>query len=334
MSAPWEDQDNKKLSKVIRRAKRITMIRNIIISLVVSVIVVFVGAIINVQLTNYSSSQAMQDEFNLMSISGPNQYMSGYTDERGFLSGRLEFSKYKVVEGVPIPWQTKKTVYNVLSFISFASIGGNTDGFDVSLPDPEMVKNKYEYYRGYNGLNGQRQLGFYIPGVNYNDKVLNDLTKLERMDQDKLVEMAISFDKPYSLAEVQQKVPSGLTQVWYWVDTYNNKKYYEPYKDGNGDISYATPEGENSVYGFGIHLDGPAVNEENFITSLEQGLNGKYQYEFNRIYTYLKGDKAKPDKNDISILGVVVTGSAKEMSILRGQPYVRGAVLGALVDKY
>lgn len=334
MSAPWEEQDDKSLSKVIKKAKRRTAIRNIIISLVISVIVLFVGVIVNAQITSYSASQAMREEYALMEISGPNQYVSGFTDEQGLLSGKLEFSMYKVIEGVPVPWQTREIGYSVLPFLSFTSIGGSTRGLNIPLPDPKMVQEKYEYYRNYNGYNGQRNMAYYIPGVNYNGKILNDLPTLEQMDEDKLVEMAISFDKEYSLAEVRSMIPAELTQVWYWVDTYDNKQYYEPYKDGNGNRSYGVPEGDNYLFGFGINLDGPEVDEQNFIDALEQGLEGKYHYEFNRINNYLKGDKAKPEKNDIRILGVVLTGNAKELQILSEESYVRGAVLGAVVDKY
>lgn len=334
MTAPWEDQENKKLSNLIKKAKRKTFIRNIIISLIVSVIVLFGGALLNIQLISSSSSQETKDEYALKSISGPNQYISGLTGEDGFLSGKTEYNLYKVVEGVPIPWLTKKTVYNVFPFLPFANIGGSANGLIISLPDPDMIREGYEYTRSYNGLNGQRLMEFYIPDVNYNGKVLNDLSILEQMDQDKLVEMAISFDKEYSLAEVRKMIPDKLTQVWYWVDTYDDKKYFEPYKDGNGNMSYANPLNESWLFGFGIHLDGPQINEKDFIASLEQGLKGKYEYEFNRIYNYLRGDKAKPSESDIRILGVVLTGNAKELQILKGQSYVRGAALGAVVDKY
>jgi hypothetical protein len=334
MTAPWEDQDNKKLTNMIKKTKRRTALRNVIISLIVSVIVLFSGMLVNVHLASLSSQRTMNDEYALKAISGPNQYISGSTDEVGFLSGRIEINMYKVIEGVPIPWLTRKTVYNVLPLFSFTSLSGSANGLSLSLPDPEMVKENYEYYRNYNGYNGQRQMMFYIPEVNYNGKVLNDLPAVRQMDQDKLVEMAISFDKSYSLAEVRAMIPAELTQVWYWVDTYDNKKYFDPYKDGNGNMSYANPQGENWLYGFGINLDGPAINEKDFIASLEQGLKGEYHYEFNRIYDYLRGDKAKPSETDVRLLGVVLTGTAKELQILSGQSYARAATLGAVVDKY
>lgn len=334
MTAPWEDQDNEKLSNIIKKAKRRTITRNIIISFIASVIVLFGGAILNINLISSSSSQDTKDEYALKSISGPNQYFSGTTGEDGFLSGKTEYNIYKVIEGIPIPWITKKSVYNVFPFLPIANIGGSANGLIISLPDPDMIRENYEYTRSYNGLNGQRLMAFYIPDVNYNDKVLNDLSELQRMDQKKLVEMAISFDKSYSLAEVKAMIPSELTQVWYWVDTYDNKKYFEPFKDGSGNLIYANPLLENEVFGFGILLEGPPINEKDFISSLEQGLKGKYEYEFNRIYDYLRGEKDKPSETDIRILGVVLTGNAKELQILKDQSYVRGAVLGAVVDKY
>ncbi|MCA0757181.1 anti-sigma factor [Paenibacillus sp. N4] len=330
MTAPWGDEDPIKLSKTIKRAKRNTIIRNIVISFCVSLLLLFVAVIVNVQLINSSSRHAQLDEYALQSISGPNQYLSNYTDERGFLSGRLEFEMYKIIEGVPIPWLTKKTAYNVFPLFSFISLAGGDSS--ISLPDPDFRQQNFEYNRNYNGQNGQREMMFYIPEVDYNGKIVNDLPAVEQMDKDQLVEMAVSFDKPYSLAEVRSMLPAELTQMWYWVDTYDNRKYFEPYKDGNGKMSYAVPLGEDWLYGFGVNLDGPEVKEVDFIESLELGLDGRYHYEFNRIYNYLKGDKAKPEASDIRLLGVVVTGTAQEMLSLDGQPYVRAAALGAVVD--
>ena len=82
------------------------------------------------------------------------------------------------------------------------------------------------YDRTFNSSNGQREMMFYIPEINYNEKILNDLPSLSEMDPGKLVEMGISFDKSYSLEEVKSMLPEGLKQVWYWVDTYNNKDRY------------------------------------------------------------------------------------------------------------
>ncbi|KRE38748.1 anti-sigma factor [Paenibacillus sp. Soil522] len=336
MNGPHKEEDTMNLTKIIKKAKLKSTIRTAVISLLVSVIVLFGVMIGNLHLTSWSYSRAMNNEQIMKLISGPNQVETGHVGESGFLHGTYQFYTAKVIEGVPIPWSNKKNNYQVVPFFSFTTLAGSTMQ-TVSIPDAAMEKQGYEYTRSYNGLNGQRKMLFYIPKVNYNGKILIDLPLLQEMDQDKLVEMAVSFDKDYSLSEVKKITPPGLTQTWYWVDTYDNKEFYDPYIDGNGTKSYAIPEYEDWVKGFGIfHPDPTEVTEKKFLDALEQGvqLNGQYDYEFNRIYNYLKKDKAKPDESDIRILGVVVTGTAKELQMLSGQPYVRGVTLGAVVNKY
>ncbi|GAA0379810.1 anti-sigma factor [Paenibacillus motobuensis] len=335
MTVPWEDQEeDKNLTKVIKRAKRRTMIRNIIISLVVTVVVLLGGIIGNAQVTNYMFTKVFKQEENFQQITGPNLFESYYTEERGFLSGKLEIHRYKVIGGVPIPWDARQVDYNLDLNMSVRST--NQSYSNIPVPDQVMSDAKYEYNRTFNSSNGQREMMFYIPEINYNEKILNDLPSLSEMDPGKLVEMGISFDKSYSLEEVKSMLPEGLKQVWYWVDTYNNKDRYKPYKDGNGNMSYAIPEEARSIFGFGVRWDYDHAEVNDFIKSLQNGLmqKGKYYSEYSRIYDYLKRDKAEPDSNDVRIIGVVVTGTAEQLKSLTNKAYVRGAVLGAVVDKY
>ncbi|MEC0128987.1 anti sigma factor C-terminal domain-containing protein [Paenibacillus pabuli] len=336
MNGQHKENDSVNVSKMVRKAKRATTIRTVAISLLVSLIAFFGVMLGNQYLTSWSYNRANNSEQIMNLISGPDEKQTGQVNYSGFLNGTFQYYTAKVIEGVPIPWADRKISYKVFPFINFVTFGGDTSQ-SVSLQDENMKKQGYEYTRSYNGLNGQREMLFYIPKVDYNGKILNDLPLLQEMDQDKLVEMAISFDKDYSLSEVKQMIPPGVTQSWYWVDTYDNKAFYDPYIDGNGNKSYATPDVEDWVKGFGIsHSDSSEVSEKTFLEALEQGvqLKGHYQYEFNRIYNYLKKDKAKPDESDIRILGAVVTGTAKELQVLNGQFYVRGITLGAVVDKF
>ncbi|GGG04244.1 hypothetical protein GCM10010912_56220 [Paenibacillus albidus] len=337
MTAPWEEQDDKNLTRLLKKAKRRTLLRNTIISLVVTMVVLVGGVIGNAQLTGRAFNKAWNDEIIYQEISSPNKYYLGVVARQGFLSGFMEMTSYKIVGGVPIPWTTRETSYKALGFFSFASIGGSAHGDSIPVSEPAMKQEKYEYYRQYNGATGQRELAFYIPGVNYNGKVLNDLPELSRMEPEKLVEMAVSFDKKYSLEEVQSMLPKQITPMWYWVDTYDNRTFFEPHEDGNGGISYALPQSSSYIFGFGVRPpDYPEVKAQDFITSLENGLaqKGRYQWEYERIYNYLKKDKAAPDAGDVRLLGVVVTGTAQELQSLKGRSYVAAAVLGAVVDKY
>ncbi|MFD1775678.1 anti-sigma factor [Paenibacillus rhizophilus] len=338
MTAPWEGQEDQSLTKTIQRAKRKTLIRNVLISLAVSLITlaaIFIGA---AHLIDHESSERMFDEYGYMSISSPNEYLEpGHKDRRGFLSGVLELDTYKMVEGVPVPWREKWINYYVPGFPFTTGVHGGTASLEGN--DPALKAQGYEYNRRYNPDNGQRELLFYVPGVNYNGKVLNDTPALSQMESGKLVEMALSFDKAFSFAEVKAMLPADVRTVWYWVDTYDDWKDFglEPHKDEKGVIVYPQPLLPTyRVYGFGVRPYSDQPDPADFIGSLKVGVQqkGTYYSEYRRIYNYLKKDKAEPDTGDVRILGVVVTGTAKELQILDGQSFVRGAVLGAVVDKY
>jgi hypothetical protein len=333
MTAPWEQQDDQNLSKVIKKAKRKTMIRNSIISLVVTVIVLFGGMLGNAHLTSWLAMRGLDEEKIMMEISSPNLHELRTELDLGFLAGKVEISSYKVIEGVPVVWDTRKLDFSMSSRFSLLNRGYSS----INVPDPVMTSQNYEYYRGYNSQNGQREMLFYVPGVNYNGKVLNDLPALEQMDPGKLVEMAVSFDKSYTQAEVETMLPAELTQTWYWVDTYDNKKKLEFITNESSPTKYALPESARQVYGYGVKWEGLFnPKPEDFLQSLAYGLQkkGKYYGEFERITNYLKKDKAAPEANDVLLYGVVVTGTAKELQSLKEKPYVNTAVLGAIVDKY
>lgn len=333
MTAPWEEKDDHNLAKVIKKAKRRTMIRNTVISLVVTLIVLFGGMLGNAHLTSWLAMRGLNEERIMLEISSPNLYELRTELDLGFLSGEVEINTYKVIKDVPIVWETKKLDFGLGSRFSMLSRGHSY----ISVPDPVMTSEKYPYYRGFNSQNGQREMLFYVPGVNYNGKVLNDLPALEQMEPVKLVEMAISFDKSYTQAEVEKMLPTDLTQVWYWVDTYDNKKNLENIPNDSGPNKYALPASAGGVYGYGVKWEGLfKAKPEDFLQSLEYGLQkkGKYYAEFERISNYLKKDKAAPDASDVQLLGVVVTGTAKELQSLKGKAYVSAAVLGAIVDKY
>ncbi|MEK5395886.1 hypothetical protein CA600_28340 [Paenibacillus sp. VTT E-133280] len=333
MTAPWEQQDDQNLSKVIKKAKRKTMIRNTIVSLVVTVIVLFGGMLGNAHLTSWLAMRGLDEEKIMMEISSPNLHELRTELDLGFLAGKVEISSYKVIEGVPVVWDTRKLDFSMSSRFSLLNRGYSS----INVPDPVMTSQNYEYYRGYNSQNGQREMLFYVPGVNYNGKVLNDLPALEQMDPGKLVEMAVSFDKSYTQAEVETMLPAELTQAWYWVDTYDNKKKLEFITNESSPNKYALPESARQVYGYGVKWEGLFnPKPEEFLQSLAYGLQkkGKYYGEFERITNYLKKGKAAPEASDVLLYGVVVTGTAKELLSLKGKPYVNTAVLGAIVDKY
>lgn len=336
MTAPWNEEEDKQLSQVLKKAKRKSTVRSILISLAVVLVTltaIFFGA---AQMVNHRSSETLTSEWMYRMINSPNEYESGYKDTRGFLSGVLETNTYKIIEGVPIPWNQEWTNYNEWWFPFTTGAYGGTSALTVS--NSELEQAGYEYGRQYNPYNGQREMLYYIPEVDYNGKIFNDLSLLSEMEPGKLAEISLSFDQSYSFEEVRGMLPAGVRPVWYWVDTYGERKgfQFEPRDDGNGGTSYPLPMSGYGVYGFGIRPDYDKVTPEDFVGSVQSGLSRKDRYyeEYKQINDNLKKDKAAPDASDVRILGVVVTGTASGLARLQGQSYIRGAVLGAVVDKY
>lgn len=95
-----------------KKAKRKSLIRSIVISLLVTLLTltaIFFGA---AQLVAHRSAETKMSEWKYLMISSPNEYTSSYRDNRGFLSGVLEMNTYKIIEGVPVPWNEKWFNYN------------------------------------------------------------------------------------------------------------------------------------------------------------------------------------------------------------------------------
>ena len=68
----------------------------------------------------------------------------------------------------------------------------------------------------------QREMRFYLPFVKYLNYV-NDLERISEL-QNKVAEVALSFDKAYTAEEVVKMLPEGIRPVWLWVDTYDETK--------------------------------------------------------------------------------------------------------------
>ncbi|MGF6949087.1 hypothetical protein QF028_001592 [Neobacillus sp. B4I6] len=315
------------LTTLVKKARRKTILRNTIISLIVSLLILIVGYIGNLQLLYKSGNDALRDISLFKEITGPNIYESGYQQNFGLFNGSLVYHTYKVIEGKPVIWNNNTFKFNILG--NFSQFPGNYS--PIQINHPLTQKEKLSYYIPYNSQTGQREMLFYHPAIDYG-KYINDLPLLEGMDNQSLVEMGISFDQKYSLEEIKKMLPSNVQPVWFWVDTYSEKELHKTENLFDGD---KIPESTDMVYGFGPGIENRKVSEQEFLSSIETGLNvkGKYYNEYKRIYDNLRKDKKKPMKRDVKIIGVVVTGTSENVKSLKGQKFIKATTLGAVTDK-
>jgi len=316
------DIESSKVSNILKKAKRKQLFKMVVISSILFIIL-FIGSLISISYLNNKSYMNMDRDLNMIrQITRPNTERSVAITSNGLFKSTVEYKTYKVIEGKPVKWEDEVYEYKVWNtFRRLSNVNPLTISDNVVVGN-ERVNRPSELY---NNQTMEREMQFYLPFASYNSYI-NDIEKIK--DEKKVAELAISFDKPYKVSKLKDMLPEGVHPVWYWVDTYYDKRSYHL-----DDVTQSAYE----VYGFKAKpgdIEFGNGTEKDFLLAIQNGLErkGKYYEEYERIYDYLKGKKTKPSKEDIKVIGVVVTGTAADLQKLNGQNYVKAAVLGATAE--
>ncbi|CAG9623300.1 anti sigma factor C-terminal domain-containing protein [Sutcliffiella rhizosphaerae] len=307
---------------LVKKARKRSMIKMILISLVISLIVVF-GLYF---LGNKVMVVKMEKETSLDSTW--NGIMGANIEERGTLfnysltSATAKTKLVKVVGGVPIPWGEQEKVFTILGTSRLISTHGPSGS---GYSDDERIPMYYE---------GERVVEFFHPQVNYK-QLFDDRTLLNVIDDNSVVEMAFSFVNGYSIEEVNEVFKEHL--VWYWVDTFS-KDQIENDNKFNEDKNFrdATIHGFQA-YGFSYNRVAESNSASNFISILEEVKEdgGDYQEDAKRIITNITNQgEINLEPGNLKIIGVIVTGKPSDLLKFSDESMIRGATLGATTNLY
>lgn len=317
---PFQSKD---IEGIVKKAKRKSVIRNIVIS---TITLLFLGAlfiIINTQIVNNAHYKAVEANRLLFEISQPNIQIGGGKFNYGILSGSYTYNKYKLIEDRVVPWGQDIRTFN--------AIGHNDKHSALAVYDEVAVGESEEEYRRYNTTNGQREMLFYHPWFEYTT-IQNDIDLIQNIPNDAVMEVAISFDQSYSVGEVQEIFSLKNKITWYWVNDYNQSA-----KEQLTDI-IESGDSSSYVYGFNatrLKVEGDAEdivaqNEDDFLATLEElKSTGNYDFIIDRLL-----ESAKQNRKEGIILGVVVTGTKEELLKLKEEKHIRAISLGAVAREY
>ncbi|MFL0584325.1 anti sigma factor C-terminal domain-containing protein [Solibacillus silvestris] len=323
----FDGKSTSNISKVVKKAKSRTILRNISITILVVFFLLITLSFSWLFIIRGSQEKAMRDIELFSRITDPNIELLGSQNEsNGVFEGILTFNRYKEIEGVPVDWSNHVVTYSLFGGVS--RLTGNHSLI-------QLEDKKDELPRLYDRETKQRMMSFYHPEVSYN-KVRNDLNTLNNFSDDTLVELGVSFNQKYKPEEVRELIPENLTLKWYWVDTYSQEDTESMNANLNQDNYYPT-ELATEIYGFSEHPTDSSMSERHFVDAVQTGLkyqDGKYFGEFNRIYNNLKGDSAQLTAENIEIIGAVITGTPTELAELNNMDIVRATVLGVTVKPY
>lgn len=295
--------DEKSLDKTLRKAKRTTFLRSLLLSAIVSILIVIGTYGANNWWINKLGNEIVSDLIIRDAVmKAPNTIIKTETIDVGLFKGTIKRDVYKVIEDKVIPWDSQEVNYGLRGFTSTSF-----SSYSTKIDDTTQI----------NFPSGQREMLFYVPQFKYKT-YSNDFIKLQEYPNDKYVEMAISFDKSYSLEEVKKMVPPSIKPTWFWVNSYSKKSDFRDAPE-SGQCLFGISDPSSKL---GQVLSTPEVkSESDFLRRLKKF--NKNDYLFIR-----KGQK------DGLIIGVVVTGTKENLLLLQEQPYVKASSLGAVVEKY
>ena len=295
--------DEKNFKKTLKKAKWITLVRTLLISVIVCLAVGY-GVyrtnswIVDKRGSEITSELIEEDAF----MSSPNTFVETESIDFGFFKGTVKRKVYKVIEDKIIPWDTEDVHYDFHGYYSTSF-----SSYSTSVNDTTVV----------NIPSGEKEMMFYVPQYTYKN-YLNDLDKLKDYPEDKYMELAVSFDKGYSLEEVKKMLPKPVHSTWFWVNEYD-------------DDSAERSEPEYGRWLLGIYEPTSPLGESESIPTIRtevQFLKHLKKYDENLYKSVQKKQK------DGLIIGVVVTGSKEDLLSLKGKSYVKASSIGAVVDKY
>ena len=290
---------NTSLNSALKKAKRKQLLKTILISIVVVLILLPTLYKTGNYFAAKSSAKLHERLFLHNEVAEPNiQIDSQVTSNSSMLGGNIITNRSKNINGYLVQWSTLTSSYDWLR----ANIDANelTPGFYGS------DTNFYEYDK----QTKNKVATFYHPSISeYYDGIQNELEEISRMENH-VTEVAISFDRPYTLQEIEAKIPDNLNIVWLYLAS--------PIVDeSNG------PAGM-PVYGFNP-TNSPQETYTDFLDALEKfDPDGSNE----TIQEFLNANKNK-QFDEVNILGIMLTGQTKNFKALESQDFIRGASVGA-----
>ena len=299
---------------LIKSAKRKSYFRITGVSLLVSICVLALLILLKIQVTPYLMDQKMTAKELYYEVFGANSYTGVWTERHKLVGSSATAPKYKLLNGKPF-------------YLGEVSL--DTPNIEVTVGNSELAQFSYS---------GNRVMNFFHPSIQY-QTYANDLQELNKVNDGKLIEMALSFDQAYTYAEVVSMLPNDVTLQWNWVNAYSEEELEGLKETFNGHSENPAVLKEQEVAGFPSILKSGETNQNpvnTFIETLDIALSkgGSYKEDFEHVYNSLKKGHSKLTNENIEIIGVVVAGDKQQLQSLTGKNYIKASSFGAIIDEY
>lgn len=303
--------DEKKVEEALKKGKR----KSILIIVSISILVFFILNIINSLVYFYFSNQAFKKWDAYIKLSTPNGYISETRDSKGFLGGETQYKVSKDMKIKSVVIEQEQYQFGLIPSLSISrGFGGK-----IGVTGEDWQFNYKE--------NGWRELLFFHPDIKYK-KYKNDIEAIEKIEGDKIYELALSFDKAYKYNELPLKDMSDIT--WLWMNTYNDEqisRMEEKALDYDWSANFIR---EREALGFSIRDSNYENNFNQEYKNFSSLLQSSFSKDHHKAYETIKNQGS----DDIEILGMVIYGSKEELIPIIKKPFVKAISLGGIIDNY
>ena len=310
-----------------KKNKRKRLWKTVAISSLVSLALLFLLGKGLIELAS-SNGRNLQKEYEVMSeIAYPNvDYDSLYYTQTSYFSGTLRSDRFKDLNGVRVAYPAYEGNYSLTG-----SYRNPTSEGTYSSTSGTYTRELRQKYPVFYNLNAK--------GTKDSNSIPKELASIKEMPN-QLVEVALTFDKPYTYKEIQQMIPNNLKINWYWIGS-QSENDIEQYSDPQ--FTY----GANASLLFTYDLDfrkkakEAKKEQQTFLDYLKKAdknlfpsLSGYNMY--NEVESYLKKfgqlDIREPENRDqLTFSGVILTGKAENFAQLEGKEWIYASSIGASV---
>lgn len=304
--------DEEKIEQAIKKGKRKSVGMVILISIGVFVIL----NLANFAAYYYFSEQAYEQWDAYVQLSTPNGYISKTTDSKGILGGETQYKVSKDMKIKSPVIEQDQYKFGLFPALTISRGAGGKIG--------DTVEDWQFTYKE----NGWRNLLFFHPLISY-EEYKNDTELIEQMEEDKIYEVALSFDQSYTFEDLPAM--DLLEMTWFWVDTYSREQRVEMQQGVRESVWSRNFVREQDALGFSVNNAdySPMFLEQeykDFLTLLQTS----FYEQHHAAHEIIEGSSI----NEIKVLGMVIYGTKEEIMPVINKPFVSAVSMGGIIDNY
>ena len=300
-----------------RNVKRIVILSVLSTSTILGLLLAVHLILGRLQTSNYfRASELVETQY---AVAYPNiEAVSSSTTATGAYTSILTINRVKDLDGAKIAYDPQ-TIY--LSWNGFHS-NLNSDSLS------GMTKKGLEQGQVYTNSRLLKAPLFFNKQVHYDKEEprVNPSQELPLVQQMKgqIVEVALTFDKPYSYEELQKLLPTNLKKNWYWTGTYSNYNVANLTLDSLYGLEVEEGNLQASYDSFYQNIKKLLVSEKGFKTI---GGGSSIRYSSKKELEQIK--KTMPKLEQARFSGIILTGKAENFAQLEGKEWIYASSIGA-----